>query len=49
MEGQFSQRAIILLIVGAATAYLSYRDPALGVALGVGVVVVALLHQLMSK
>ncbi|MFG2306716.1 hypothetical protein [Actinacidiphila glaucinigra] len=46
---QISVRALLLLLVGAITAYIAFRDPALGAAIGVAVVVVALLQDLLGK
>lgn len=49
MDGQISLRALILLLIGGMTVYVCFRSPALGVAIGVGVVVVALLHELLER
>ncbi|MFJ7205254.1 hypothetical protein ACIQWR_17130 [Streptomyces sp. NPDC098789] len=44
MDGKISTRTLVLLLIGALTAYVALRNPALGAAIGVGVVVVALLQ-----
>ncbi|GGU44499.1 hypothetical protein [Streptomyces violascens] len=48
-DDQISVRTVVLLLVGALTVVVAVRDPELGVAIGIGVVVVTLLHQLMGK
>ncbi|MGY3337773.1 hypothetical protein ACVW0K_003872 [Streptomyces filamentosus] len=48
MDERINTRTVVLLLVGALTVYVALQNPALGIAIGVGVVVVALLHQLMS-
>ncbi|CAL9480514.1 hypothetical protein SUDANB120_03043 [Streptomyces sp. enrichment culture] len=45
---QISTRTLLLVVVGALTVYAALRNPALGVALGVGVVVVALLKDFLG-
>lgn len=49
VDNQISVRTMVLLLVGGFTVYVAMRDPELGVAVGVGVVVVALLHQLLGR
>ncbi len=49
MDNQISVRMVLLLLVGGLTIYVTLRDPELGIAIGVGVVVVTLLHQLLGK
>jgi Flp pilus assembly protein TadB len=46
---QISTRMLVLLGVGALTMYVAYHHPGLGVAIGVGVIVMALLHELLAK
>jgi hypothetical protein len=46
---QISVRSLLLLLVGGITTYVAFRNPGLGVAIGVAVVVVALLHDLLAK
>lgn len=46
---QISVRMIVLLLVGAITVVIALDHPALGAAIGVGVVVVALLNELMGR
>jgi hypothetical protein len=46
---QISVRMVVLLVVGAITVVVALRHPALGAAIGVGVVVVALLNELMGR
>ncbi|MFD3535983.1 hypothetical protein [Streptomyces sp. NPDC058664] len=46
---QISVRALLLLLVGGITAYMAFHNPALGVAVGVAVVVMALLHELLAR
>lgn len=45
---QISTRTLLLALVGALTVYVALRNPALGAALGVGVVVVALLKDFLG-
>ncbi|MDX2682158.1 hypothetical protein [Streptomyces soliscabiei] len=47
-DGQISVR-MLLLLIGALTVYTAFYHPALGVAIGVGAVVVALIHQLLNS
>lgn len=49
MDNQISVRMVVLLLVGGITVYAAVCNPELGVAIGIGVVVVALLHQLMDR
>ncbi|WP_180304064.1 hypothetical protein [Streptomyces sp. JV178] len=46
---QISTRMLVLLGAGALTTYVAFRHPGLGVAIGVGVIVMALLHELLAK
>ncbi|MFF9364608.1 hypothetical protein [Streptomyces griseoluteus] len=46
---QISVRMVVLLSVGALTVVVALHYPALGAAIGVGVVVVALLNELMGR
>ncbi|MEU0119099.1 hypothetical protein ABZ281_02195 [Streptomyces sp. NPDC006265] len=46
---QISVRMVVLLLVGALTVVVALQNPALGAAIGVGVVVVALLNELMGR
>ncbi|GGZ29069.1 hypothetical protein [Streptomyces nitrosporeus] len=46
---QISVRMVVLLLVGALTVVVALYHPALGAAIGIGVVVVALLNELMSR
>jgi len=46
---QISVRMVVLLLVGALTVGVALYHPAFGAALGVGVVVVALLNELMGR
>ncbi|WP_406730413.1 hypothetical protein [Streptomyces sp. NBC_01794] len=46
---QISTRSLLLMFVGAFTVYSVLHHPALGAALGVAVVVVALLHELLGR
>ncbi|MDG5808248.1 hypothetical protein P9869_37500 [Streptomyces ossamyceticus] len=39
----------VLLGVGALVAYVAFRHPGLGVAIGMRVIVTALLHELLAK
>ncbi|MGW1997759.1 hypothetical protein [Embleya sp. NPDC001921] len=41
-------RTLVLLALTGLTVYLSYRDPALGVAIGVGIAVLLALHTLVK-
>ncbi|WP_199780853.1 MULTISPECIES: hypothetical protein [unclassified Streptomyces] len=45
---QISTRTLVLAVVGALTVYIALRNPAMGAALGIGVVVVALLKDLLG-
>ncbi|MGW2985800.1 hypothetical protein [Streptomyces goshikiensis] len=45
---QISTRTLLLAVVGALTVYVALRNPALGAALGTGVVVVALLKDFLG-
>ncbi|MFJ9945471.1 hypothetical protein [Streptomyces erythrochromogenes] len=45
---QISTRTLLLVVVGALTVYVALRNPALGAALGIGVVVVALLKDFLG-
>ncbi|MFF3896864.1 hypothetical protein ACFYY3_27530 [Streptomyces sp. NPDC001812] len=47
-DGQISLRMAILLIVGGITVYVSIQHPAIGVAIGIGVVVMTLANQLIK-
>lgn len=44
-----SQRTVLLLTVGFLVVAVAFRNPELGAAIGVGAVVIALLHQLMGE
>ncbi|MCI0384738.1 hypothetical protein [Streptomyces sp. CNQ085] len=46
---QISVRMVVLLLVGALTVVVALYHPALGAAIGIGVVVVALLNELMGR
>lgn len=46
---QISVRMVVLLLVGALTVAIALYHPALGAAIGVGVIVVALLNELMNR
>lgn len=46
---QISTRMLVLLGMGALTTYIAFHHPGLGVAIGVGVIVMALLHELLAK
>jgi hypothetical protein len=46
---QISVRMVVLLLVGALTVVVALHHPALGVAIGLGVVVVTLLNELMGR
>ncbi|MFD5521472.1 hypothetical protein [Streptomyces sp. NPDC127066] len=46
---QISTRMLVLLGMGALTTYVAFHHPALGVAIGVGVIVMALLHDVLGK
>ncbi|MET8615827.1 hypothetical protein [Streptomyces misionensis] len=48
MNDQINMRMVVLLLTGAVTVIIALQHPAVGAAIGVGVVVVALLNQLMS-
>jgi hypothetical protein len=48
-DDQISVRMVVLLLVGAITVVVALHHPALGAAIGVGVVVVALLNELMGR
>ncbi|MER6474634.1 hypothetical protein [Streptomyces collinus] len=41
--------AIVALVLGGLAAYLAYRDPQLGGAIGIGAVVVTLLWLLLGR
>ncbi|MEV8435059.1 hypothetical protein [Streptomyces chartreusis] len=45
---QISVRMVVLLLVGVLTVVVALYHPVLGGAIGVGVVVVALLNELMG-
>ncbi|GGU68558.1 hypothetical protein GCM10010211_37400 [Streptomyces albospinus] len=46
---EISVRGLLLLLVGALAGYAAFRHPELGAAIGVAVIVVALLHDLLAK
>lgn len=46
---QISTRTLLLAVVGALTVYVALRNPPLGAALGIGVVVVAFLHDILGR
>ncbi|MCI0383649.1 hypothetical protein [Streptomyces sp. CNQ085] len=46
---QITDRTLLLLLVGALTAYLAFQTPELGAAIVVAAAVVALLHSLLSR
>ncbi|MFF6783000.1 hypothetical protein [Streptomyces sp. NPDC012510] len=46
---EISTRMLVLLVVGALTAYVAHRDPGVGAAIAVGVIVMALFHDLLGK
>ncbi|MGW2769167.1 hypothetical protein [Streptomyces sp. NPDC001275] len=48
-DGQISVRMLLLLLIGALTVYTAFHHPELGVAIGVGAVVVALVHQMLGR
>ena len=48
-DDESSLRTLTLLPVGAFTTYVVLRHPELGAAIGVGVIVVALLHSLLGR
>ncbi|MFE2470279.1 hypothetical protein ACFXKC_32375 [Streptomyces sp. NPDC059340] len=48
-DSQISVRMLLLLVIGALTVFVARHDPELGVAIGVGAVVVALVHELLGK
>ncbi|WCD97528.1 hypothetical protein PGH47_18355 [Streptomyces sp. HUAS 31] len=48
-DDQISVRMLVLLLIGTVTVYVALRDPSMGVAIGVGAVVVALVHELLGK
>ncbi|MEV6653875.1 hypothetical protein [Streptomyces sp. NPDC051219] len=47
-DGQMSLRMVVLLLLGGFTVYVSLQHPAIGVAIGIGVVVMALANQLIK-
>lgn len=47
-NSQITLRMVVLLLLGGFTAYASLQHPAVGVAIGVGVVVMALANQLIK-
>ncbi|MFJ2833582.1 hypothetical protein ACIPC1_39595 [Streptomyces sp. NPDC087263] len=49
VDNQISVRMVVLLLVGGLTVYVACRNPELGIAIGVGVIVVTLLHLLLGK
>ncbi|MFE7033973.1 hypothetical protein ACFU9Y_27005 [Streptomyces sp. NPDC057621] len=46
---QISLRMVVLLLVGALTVVVALHHPALGAAIAVGAVVIALLNELMGR
>ncbi|MET7299650.1 hypothetical protein [Embleya sp. NPDC005575] len=46
---EISVRTLLLVLIGVLTGYAAWRDPSLGVALTVAVVVVGLVHELLSR
>jgi hypothetical protein len=47
-NGQISLRMVVLLLVGGCTVYVSLQHPTIGVAIGIGVVVMAFANQLIK-
>lgn len=47
-NGQISLRVAVLLLVGGFTVYVSFQHPAVGVAIGIGVLVMRLANQLIK-
>ncbi|MFF5019749.1 hypothetical protein [Streptomyces sp. NPDC001165] len=48
-DSQISVRMLLLHLIGALTVHMAFHQQELGVAIGVGAVVVALVHQLLGR